>query len=223
MRTPIPSEINKGLPVISEHKEDNDPSAQVPNGFSSDLNKQFDQEVTTHQEEAKSQVTAPTASSTTADTTPKTSLRPSKYTAPIATVQTTLDGKPYKSTRYSLNVKLLEGHKGTVGLRPYYIEIFTAMQDFCNNMMLLPWNTEKDADFIKEPDKLPETITQLRKYFFGARSRDVGEDVYVKVNLAFPVGTDKPTFEDDFIGWAESRNIRFHETPVQYHNVKGVC
>ena len=156
-------------------------------------------------------------------TTPKPSLRPSKYTIPVATVQTTLDGKPYKSTRYSLNVKLLEGHKSTVGLRAYYIEIFTAMQDFCKGIMLLPWNTEKDAEFIKEPDKLSETITQLRKYVFGARSRDIGEDVYAKINLAFPVGADKPTFEDDFQGCAESRNIRFHETPVQHHNVKGVC
>ena len=105
------------------------------------------------------------ASNSTPDTNPKSSIRPSKYTNPVATVQTTLDGEPYRSTRYSLNVKLMDGHKGTVGLRAYYIEIFTAMRDFCNNVMLLPWNTEKDNDFIKDPDKLPETITQLRKYF----------------------------------------------------------
>lgn len=99
-------------------------------------------------------------------------------------------------------------------MRAYYIEILTSMRDFCPKIMLLPWNTEKDEDHIK---------TQLQKYFLGARSRDIGEDVYAKINLAYPVGTEKPTFEEDFQGWCESCDIRFHQTPVQHHNVKGVC
>ena len=118
---------------------------------------------------------------------------------------------------------LKDEHKGTTGLRDYYIEIIIAMQDFCPKLMLLPWNTEKDKDFLKKPDQISETITQLRKYCFGARSRDVGDDVFAKIDLAYPVGTDKPTFEEDFQGWCESRDIRFHPTPVHHHNVKGVC
>ena len=87
---------------------------------------------------------------------PKSSLKASKYNGIVSPqVQMALDGKNYNSTRYSMNLTLKDGHKGTTGLRAYYIEIITAMQDFCPKLMLLPWNTEKDKDFLKKPDQIP--------------------------------------------------------------------
>ena len=132
-------------------------------------------------------------------------------------------GTTRNSTRYTLNFSILEENKGTAGVRTHLLEIFVQMQEFCSECHILPWNDEKDLDPIKSPDKIPETITLLQIFFPGVRPVDGGGMNFSKINLSFPITTDRVTFERDISSWGTSRQIRFYKCPVQHANVKTAC
>ena len=47
--------------------------------------------------------------------------------------------------------------------------------------------------------------------------------IYTKVNIGYPVTTDRPTFENDFKQWSNDNDIKFYRATVQHDNVKRVC
>ena len=98
------------------------------------------------------------------------------------------------------------------------------MREYCEDIKILPWYDDRETlEEIKLPDKIPETITKLQKYFPGARPYDSGGKVFSKVNLGFPIRTDRETFEKDFGQWCRDQPIRFYKTAVQHSNVKTSC
>ena len=154
----------------------------------------------------------------------KSNLLASKYgttTKPMK--QSNLTGATSNNTRYTLNFNVPVECKGTAGMRSQLLEIYAKMREFCPTVSILPWYTDKDLSEITSPDKIPETITLLQKYFPGVRPLDSGGMNYAKVNLAFPITVDRPTFEKDIDSWGGGRNMRFYQTPVQHANVKTAC
>ena len=123
----------------------------------------------------------------------------------------------------TLNFNVSNEHRGTAGLRMILMEIFSTMKDYCKDLAILSWFEEKDLPEIRVPEKLPETITLLQKYFPGVRPMDSGGMDYSKVYLAFPITADRVTFERDYDSWVKGRAIRFYKSPVQHSNVKTAC
>ena len=124
------------------------------------------------------------------------------------------------SWRYTLNFEIPKENKGTDGLRKYFAEIFQEMTNYCQSICLLPWDADDYSNKITDSEKLPHTITQLQKYFSGARPQDQGGYVFSRIRLGFPVQTDRKTFEADIQGWCKNRSIRLFEASVQHANVR---
>ena len=127
------------------------------------------------------------------------------------------------TTRYTLNLDVTAEQKVTAGLLEVYIGFFKKLKEYCPDLLLLPWNTEIHKDKIKNPDKIPDTITKLQQYFDGAKAKDSGGAVYAKIHLGFPVRFDIKTFEADVEDYIVNTSIRFYVTPVQHHHVKVAC
>ena len=192
-----------------------------------DLSKDFERETTS--EAASMPTTEDTnqceesSTVTTEGNESKSCLRESKYKTTTAKIQSNLSGAPINTTRYTLNLDVTEEQKGTAGLREVYIEFIKKLKEYCPDLILLPWNTEVHKDKIKNPDKIPETITKLQQYFDGAKAKDSGGTVYAKIHLGFPVRFDRKTFEADVEDYTANTKIRFYATPVQHHHVKVAC
>ena len=135
-------------------------------------------------------------------------------------LQSSLKGNIMSSWRYSLNFTLEEEHKGTTGLRDYFAMIMKEMQTYCKEACFLPWHTDDYSEAIRTPEKLPKTITMIKKYFNNARPSSNGGQGYTKVRIGLPVNQDRPTFDTDFQEWAKGKNIKFYETTVQTANSK---
>ena len=137
--------------------------------------------------------------------------------------QSNLAGATANNTRYTMNFNVPSECKGTAGMRLQLLEIYAKMREFCPTASILPWYDDKDLSEITSPDKIPETITLLQKYFPGVRPLESGGMNYAKVNLSFPITVDRPTFEKDIDSWGSGRNMRFYQCPVQHANVKTAC
>lgn len=147
-------------------------------------------------------------------------LRKSKYQQ--KKIQTNLKQEVMKCWRYSLNFNIPNENKGTNGLKNYFEEIFKEMTSYCEGISLLPWNSDEFSNQITNPSDIPTTITQIKKYFHGARPQDSGGFVFTKIRLGFPIQVDRLTFEEDIKGWCQSRAIRLYEASVQHPDVKSV-
>jgi len=95
------------------------------------------------------------------------------------------------------------------------------MGSFCQGIQLLPWDTENLEDGIDDCEAIPKTISQLKKYFKGARS-PAGNITkqYLKIRLGYPINADRPTFEVDMMEWCKEREIRMYECPSQLPSTK---
>ena len=82
---------------------------------------------------------------------------------------------------------------------------------------------KKKKTTIKSPDTLPVTITQLQKYFPGARSYDSGGRIWSKVHLRYPVPANRVDFENDINSLGKAKELRFYIATVQHANVKTAC
>ena len=129
----------------------------------------------------------------------KSALKPSlKNGKRSSTSQSSLTGDIVNTWRYSLGYDLPVDKKGTSGLREYLLYIFQEMKSYEKGSCLLLWDTEDTLNAIKNPEDLPKTITQLKKYFNNARPMNNGGRGYVKVRIGLPVTADRPTFEQIF-------------------------
>lgn len=213
---------NENSPNISNQNNNNDSQVSTP---ASD---------TTSENQPRPEFPAPPdttnvtgSQSTPPDTQPQSNLRSTpRYTSsgtPSEPIQTNLAAEIVNKTRYTLNFKLTSDQRGTVGLSSFYTEFFREMQEYCADINILVWNEEINKGTIKTPEKNPTTITQIKKYFSGARTHDAGGPVYSKIHLSFPITVDRPTFENDFSSCCRDKKINFYKTTVQHHNVKTVC
>jgi len=133
----------------------------------------------------------------------------------------TQGGKTMNTCRYSLAFTIPDEYKGTEGLRKYLMDVFSEMVNYGDDgFCLLPWETDAITDKIDEPDDIPERITDIKKYFNGARSPESSVYIYTKLRLGFPVTSDKTNFDADIQGWCKNRSIRFYVCSVQHPNVR---
>ena len=102
----------------------------------------------------------------------------------------------------------------------YLGDIFHEMGTYCAGIQLLPWDSDTLEDGIEDCEDLPRTITQLKKYFKGARAPTGASKQYLKIRLGYPITTDRPTFEADMMGWCKEREIRMYECALQHPNTK---
>ena len=138
-------------------------------------------------------------------------------------VQTNLIGKnsTLNTCRYSIALTIPDKYKGTEGLRSYLSDIFNEMVNYGDEQFcLLPWNTDAIVNKIQDPDDLPTKITELKKYFNGARSPESSSYIYTKIRLGFAIGFDKVNFDADIQGWCKNKSIRLYECSVQHPNVR---
>ena len=146
----------------------------------------------------------------------------SKYSSKKMT-QTSLTqrGKVLNTCRYSLAFTIPDEYRGTEGLRKYLIDIFNEMINYSEDgFCILPWDSDEITDKITEADDIPDRITDLKKYFNGARSPESSIYIYVKLRLGFPLSCDKTNFDADIQGWCKNRSIRFYVCSVQHPNVR---
>ena len=146
----------------------------------------------------------------------------SKYSGKKSTQTSLLHrGKVMNTCRYSLAFTIPDEYKGTEGLRKYFIDIFHEMVNYADEgFCLLPWDSDDITGKIMEPDAIPDRITDIKKYFNGARSPESSVYIYTKIRLGFPIQSDKTNFDADIQGWCKNRSIRFYVCSVQHPNVK---
>jgi len=133
----------------------------------------------------------------------------------------TQPGKAMNTCRYSLAFTIPDDHRGTEGLRKYLIDVFNEMINYSEDgFCILPWDSDEITDKITEADDIPERITDLKKYFNGARSPESSIYIYTKLRLGFPLTCDKVNFDADIQGWCKNRSIRFYVCSVQHPNVR---
>jgi len=153
--------------------------------------------------------------------TTKSSLKKiSKYASkPI--VQQNLYNQVMTPWRYSLFITTPLTNKSVEGLTQYLSDIFHEMGSFCQGIQLLPWDTDDLENSIEDCEEIPKTISQLKKYFKGARSPagNVTKQ-YLKIRLGYPIQADRPTFEADIMEWCKEREIRMFECPLQLSDTK---
>ena len=182
--------------------------------FVSDITKETDANTT-------SQSTTEPHSTEKPKQSPKPSnLKESKYKGKV---QTNLSGSPINSVRYSMNFPVTQDQKGTKGMREALLVIFSAMKELCPDVTILPWKDTDKKESIKTPDGLPTTITQLQKYFDGARPLMASGRIYTKIHLGYAITSDRETFQNDFDGWCKDADIKFYRATVQHYNVKTIC
>ena len=129
--------------------------------------------------------------------------------------------KTMNTCRYSLAFTIPDEYKGTEGLRKYLMDVFGEMVNYGDDgFCLLPWETDTITDKISEPDDIPERITDIKKYFNGARSPESSVYIYTKLRLGFPLTSDRTNFDADIQGWCKNRSIRFYVCSVQHPNVR---
>ena len=153
----------------------------------------------------------------------KSSLKTSKYSTSTSETQTNLNGDIINCTRYTLNFTITSEEKGHTGLRSRYMKMFSKMLEYCPSLRILLWNNDGDSGYITSPDKIPDTITQLQKYFEGARVYDSGGSVFSKIHLGLPIICDRTTFEANFSAWCQENDTRFYVAAVQHHNTRVAC
>jgi len=130
-------------------------------------------------------------------------------------------GKTMYTCRYSLAFTIPASYKGTEGLRRYLIDIITEMISYADEgFCILQWDTDAITGKITEPDDLPIRITDLKKYFNGARSPESSVFMYAKIRPGFPITCDRMNFDADVQGWCKNRSIRFYVCSVQHPNVR---
>ena len=130
-------------------------------------------------------------------------------------------GKVLKTCRYSLAFTIPDEYKGTEGLRRYFVDIFSEMVNYADEgFCLLPWDSDAITEMVTEPDEIPDRITDIKKYFNGARSPESSIYIYTKIRLGFPIRSDKTNFDADIQGWCKNRSIRFYVCSVQHPNVR---
>jgi len=139
----------------------------------------------------------------------------SKYSGKKLQTNLTQSGKTMNTCRYSLAFTIPDEYKGTEGLRRYLMDVFSEMVNYGDDgFCLLPWETDTITDKISEPDDIPERITDIKKYFNGARSPESSVYIYTKLRLGFT------NFDADIQGWCKNRSIRFYVCSVQHPNVR---
>jgi len=153
--------------------------------------------------------------------TTKSSLKSVAKYAGKPTIQTNLQQNIMKPWRYSIFITSSLEKKSVEGLTSYLSDIFHEMGSFCPGIQLLPWDSETFDDGIEDCEDVPKTISQLKKYFKGARS-PAGSITkqYLKIRLGYPILSDKATFEADVMEWCKERNIRMYECALQHPNTK---
>ena len=144
----------------------------------------------------------------------------SKY-AGKPSIQTNLHNQVMKTWRYSLFLTSNLEKKSIEGLIQYLSDIFHEMGSFCQGIQLLPWDETNLDNGIEDCEEIPKTISQLKKYFKGARS-PAGNTTkqYLKIRLGYPIHSDRSTFEADIMEWCKEREIRMYECPLQLPNTK---
>jgi len=138
-------------------------------------------------------------------------------------VQTSLHPKQktLKTCRYSVAFTIPDKYKGTEGLRKYLADILNEMVNYGDeSFCILPWDTDEITNKIQDTDDLPTKITELKKYFNGARSPESSSFIYTKIRLGFSIGFDKVNFDADVQGYCKNKSIRFYECSVQHPNVR---
>ena len=155
------------------------------------------------------------------DQTKKSTLKPSKYSSKSnSSHQANLNGQTLNTCRYTLNFELPKGKKGVSGLRAYLSDIFHEMGSYCEDIAILPWDTENLEDAIDDSEDLPTKIKELQRYFKDAKSYENGGYVFSKIRLGFPISNpDKATFEHNLRGWLQNNSIRMYECAVQHRKV----
>ena len=131
-----------------------------------------------------------------------------------------MNGQSLNTCRYTLNFELPKGKKGVSGLRAYLSDIFHEMSSYCENIAILPWDSENLEDAIDDCEDLPTKIKELQRYFKDAKSYENGGYVFSKIRLGFPISNpDKATFEHNLRGWLQNNSIRMYECAVQHRKV----
>ena len=153
----------------------------------------------------------------------KRTLKKGKYSTIFKqNTQTSLMGATMNTCRYTLNFELPKEQQGMTGLKDYLEEIFSEMISNCDNIVLLPWDTDGTKDPISNAEDIPTKFAQLQKYFKGINTMNFAY-IYTRIRLGFPIQADRMTFEVNMQGWMKSRSIRMYECAVQHRRVSTVC
>jgi len=145
----------------------------------------------------------------------------SKYGKKMVQTQLLNKNKTLNTCRYSVAFTIPDKFKGTDGLRSYLLDVFTEMVSYGDEQFcILPWDTDAITKRISDPDDLPTKITEIKKYFNGARPPESSSYIYTKIRLGFSLGFDRTNFDADIQGYCKNKSIRFYECSVQHPNVR---